>query len=372
MRILFSCRPAYGHLYPLMPLAIAARNAGHEVVFGTGDTFVDKVRALGFDTYKVGESIQTASDEATRRHGEDNPLEVVLTMFGEILPQATIADLTPLLPELRPDLVVYEMSDIGAATAARRARIPVLSHVIGRSMPAELRTIAADRLAPLWDGATPANLMLGDAGIDLWPDSLRDPGLAGIPTLFRLRPVPWNEPGTLPSWLDGRDRPLVYLTLGTVAFGAMDVLRAAIDGLSRLPVDVLVARGPGDPAAVGEVPANVHVTGFVPQAEVLPRADLVVHHGGTGTVLGSLSAGVPQLVLPQGADQFVNAESLEAANAGRALVGDQITAAAVEERAKTLLDDRRVREVAAELRHEIAAMPSPAEVVRRLEEFAAR
>lgn len=371
MRILFSCRPAYGHLYPLMPLAIAARDAGHEVIFGTGEAFVDKVRALGFDTYKVGAAIGDAGEEAVRRHGAENVIDVALAMFGEILPQATIADLTPLLGRLRPDLVVYEMSDIGAATAARRAGIPVLSHVIGRSMPAELLTLAADRLAPLWDGKPPADLMLGDAGIDVWPDGFRDPGLSDLPTIIRLRPVPWNEPGTLPSWLDGRDRPLVYLTLGTVAFGATEVLRAAIDGLSRLPVDVLVAAGPGDPAALGDVPANVHVAGFVPQNEVLPRADLVVHHGGTGTVLGSLSAGLPQLVLPQGADQFVNAEALETVNAGRRLLGEQITADAVEDRARALLDDARVREVAARMRHEIAAMPAPSVVVRRLEAFAA-
>ncbi|MFC3448192.1 glycosyltransferase [Amycolatopsis speibonae] len=367
MRILFTCRPAYGHLYPLMPLAIAARDAGHEVVFGTGEAFLDKVRALGFDAHKVGISIQEASDEA----GKGDMLEVTLSIFAEILPRTTIADLTPLLPVLRPDLIVYEMSDVGAATAARRAGIPVVSLVIGRSIPAEMPAFAADRLTPLWDGKPPANLMLGDAGIDVWPESFRDPELAGLPTLFRLRPVPWNEPGTLPSWLDGRDRPLVYLTLGTVAFGAIGPLRAAIDGLSRLPVDVLVARGPGDPGELGELPPNVHVTGFVPQSEVLPRADLVVHHGGTGTVLGALSAGLPQLVLPQGADQFFNAEALESVNAGRALLGDQVTADAVEEKAGQLLEDPRVREVATRMRHEIAAMPAPSEVVRRLQEFAA-
>ncbi len=366
MRILFTCRPAYGHLYPLMPLAIAARDAGHEVVFGTGAAFLDKVRSLGFDAHEVGISIQDAVDQA-----EGDALEAIFTAFADILPQATIADLTPLLPTLRPDLVVYEMSDAGAAAAARRAGIPVVSHVIGRSMPAELMAAAAHRFAPLWDGNPPADLMLGDAGIDVWPDVVRDPVASSLPTVFRLRPVPWNEPGTVPSWLDGRDRPLVYLTLGTVAFGATGVLRAAIDGLARLPVDVLVARGPGDPGEFGDLPSNVHVTGFVPQSEILPRADLVVHHGGTGTVLGALSAGLPQLVLPQGADQFVNAEALETANAGRALTGDEVTADAVEERAKTLLYDARVREVAARARHEIAAMPAPSEVVRRLEEFAA-
>jgi UDP:flavonoid glycosyltransferase YjiC (YdhE family) len=110
----------------------------------------------------------------------------------------------------------------------------------------------------------------------------------------------------------------------------------------------------------------VRVAGFVPQAEVLRRAALVVHHGGTGTVLGTLAAGLPQLVLPQGADQFVNADALAAAGAGGKLVGPEITADAIAERARHLLDDPAVREVAGKVAGEIAEMPEPAAVVRQL------
>ena len=116
MRILFTCRPAYGHLFPLLPLANAARAAGHDVVFAIGD----------------------AETEARRRHGEDAGfLDVGVTMFAELLPRATLDDLTPLLPALRPDLVVYEQSDVGAGIAARRSGFPAVSVVIGRSMPPE-------------------------------------------------------------------------------------------------------------------------------------------------------------------------------------------------------------------------------------------
>jgi MGT family glycosyltransferase len=163
-----------------------------------------------------------------------------------------------------------------------------------------------------------------------------------------------------------KSRPLVYLTLGTVAFGATGVLRAAIDGLARLPVDVLVAIGPGDPAALGPVPASVRVERFVPQPEVLAHADLVVHHGGSGTVLGALAAGLPQLLVPQGADQFRNATTLAEVGAGRELVGDAATADAIEEHARFLLEDVHTREVAQGISAEIAAMPSPAAVVRQL------
>jgi UDP:flavonoid glycosyltransferase YjiC (YdhE family) len=367
MRILCTCRPAYGHLFPLLPLANAARAAGHDVVFGTGEAFLPKVRELGFEAHRVGISIGDAETEAQRRHGEDAGfLDVALTMFAELLPSATVADLRPLLPELRPDLVIYEQSDVGAGALARQAGIPAVSLVIGRSMPPEVLAIAADRLAPLW-GTPPADAMLGDACVDVWPDSVRDPGTAAVPTVFRMRPTPYDPDVPLPPLpSDG----FVYLTLGTVVFGATQVLRGAIAALSRLDVDVLVALGPGDPAALGELPERVRVAGFVPQAEVLEHAGLVVHHGGTGTVLATLAAGLPQLVLPQGADQFANAETLSALGAAKALVGDAVRIGAIEAAARELLAGSAARDVARGIAAEIAGMPAPEEVLARLVSWA--
>ncbi len=358
-----TCRPAYGHLFPLLPLANAARAAGHDVVFGTGAAFVPKVRELGFEAHRVGISIHEAEAEAQRRHGADAGfLDVGITMFAELLPQATMADLRPLLPAVRPDLVVYEQSDVGTGALAQQAGIPAVSLVIGRSVSPEVLSVATERLAPLW-GTLPADAMLGDACVDVWPDSVRDPGPAAVPKVFRMRPTPYDADVPLPPLPDDG---FVYLTLGTVVFGATQVLRGAIAALSRLPVDVLVAVGPGDPAALGPVPENVRVAGFVPQASVLAHAGLVVHHGGTGTVLGTLAAGLPQLILPQGADQFANAEALSALGAAKALVGEAVRIPAIAAAARELLDDPAARQVARGIAAEIAGLPAPEAVLADL------
>jgi UDP:flavonoid glycosyltransferase YjiC (YdhE family) len=137
--------------------------------------------------------------------------------------------------------------------------------------------------------------------------------------------------------------------------------------IAAIDVDVLVTVGPeGEPAALGELPDNVHVERFVAQSAVLPLVDLIVHHGGTGTVLSALEVGLPQLLLPQGADQFFNAEILTTAGAGRALPNDAQQPGAIGEAVQALLDDAPERQVAARLRDEIAAMPSPADVVPSL------
>jgi MGT family glycosyltransferase len=160
----------------------------------------------------------------------------------------------------------------------------------------------------------------------------------------------------------------VYLTLGTVAFGAVEVLRRAVTEISALDVDVLVAVGPeADPAALGAVADNVHVERFVAQAQVLDLVDLVVHHGGYGTVLGALAAGLPQVILPQGADQFHNARSLAELGAARALTADQQVPDAIGAAVDALLQkDAPERAVIAGLQDEIAAQPAPADVVPEL------
>lgn len=72
-----------------------------------------------------------------------------------------------------------------------------------------------------------------------------------------------------------------------------------------------------DPSELGAVPENAHVERWVDQAEALVEADLVVCHGGSGTVLGALATGVPLVIMPLFADQFENAQRVATVGASR-------------------------------------------------------
>lgn len=92
--------------------------------------------------------------------------------------------------------------------------------------------------------------------------------------------------------------------------GHADVAGSRVRGWGSLMCDAPVTVGPdGDPSAVGPLPDSVRVERFVSQGVLLPYVDAVSHHGGSGTMLGALSHGLPQLVLPHGADQFLNAQA---------------------------------------------------------------
>ncbi|MCZ0978223.1 glycosyltransferase [Streptomyces diastatochromogenes] len=150
------------------------------------------------------------------------------------------------------------------------------------------------------------------------------------------------------------------------------LLRTAIDGLLPLDTRVLVATSSVvDPAELGELPDRVVALPWVPQPEALAHAAVVVHHGGHGTTLGALAAGLPQLILPAEGDGFSNAPAVTAAGAGRLLIGEDVSAAGVRAEVHTLLTDTAHRDAARAIADEIAALPDPAATVARFAEFTA-
>ncbi|MFG1642376.1 glycosyltransferase [Amycolatopsis sp. NPDC049252] len=386
MRLLFTSLGSFGHTFPLLPLALAARDAGHDVVFATSEDFLPQLRKAGLETAAAGLAIKDAFGRAfagagpagPRRPPGEIPPEVlgpiVAKVFGDLMPKRFVADLLAVFGHARPDLVVSEIGNSGGVFAAMKAGIPVVTHGFGRvsgddpmvtQIRGAIRANAADLGITLDEDLTSSGRV-----IDICPESVQEPGFLARAQRVPLRPVGWSEPGELPAGVLDKRRPLVYLTLGT-AMGHAGVLGAAIAGLSGLDVDVLVATGPTvDPAALGEVPANVRLEAWVPQSALLPHVDLVVHHGGSGTTLGAFGAGVGQLLLPQGADQFANADAVLAAGVGDRLLGEDVTADAVAEKARRLLTDPSVRSSATTLAAEVAAMPSPAEVAAQLPSFA--
>lgn len=327
MRVLFASLASVGHTYPLIPLAVATRAAGHEVHFAAGENVHAPLAENGLRPFRPADS------------------------FYEIYTE----DLAPELARLRPDLVVHGWGVPGAAIAAEQAAIPSLWHGFGRMIPAGIGLELPTEVAP------------GLSHLDICPPSLQDPTFVG--ERVALRPVPYSPPAPLPVWDDSK--PLVYVTLGT-AFGTAELLTSTIKALAPLDVHVLVATGRVTPSELGETPENVTVSSWVPQAAVLSHVDLVVHHGGSGTTLGALTVGVPQLVLPQGADQFANADALTAAGAALALHPVDQMPDAITAQARELLSEKDYRDAADGIAEEIARMPSPEDVARRLPDFSAR
>ncbi|MFI2738756.1 glycosyltransferase [Streptomyces sp. NPDC018711] len=376
-----------------MPLAQAAKAAGHEVWFATSEQFHPILDKAGLRPVAAGLTVPEAFIEAAggqafleanggAAQASDIPPEVLARLavkaFGSVLPRSVFTDLAPVLDSVAPDLVVHEILNPGAAFAAAAAGIPGLCHGIGRvsADPAIDPLIQQELFATATDlgvaGKIGHSQSLGNPFIDICPPSLQNPDfLASGVQIIPQRPVAFAEPGELPAGVTQGEDPLVYLSFGTVVTSAQ-LLRTAIDGLLPLETRVLVATSSVvDPAELGQLPDRVVALPWVPQPEALRHAAVVVHHGGHGTTLGALAAGLPQLILPAEGDGFSNAPAVAAAGAGRLLIGEDVSAPGVQAEVHTLLTDPAYRAAARKIADEIAALPDPAATVARFPEFIA-
>jgi MGT family glycosyltransferase len=173
----------------------------------------------------------------------------------------------------------------------------------------------------------------------------------------------------LPVWLGEDGDPIVYVTFGTVFNRDVAVIATVVEALRALPVRVVVTLGPGrDVGVLGEQPPNVHVAGYLPQTALLPHCAAVASHAGSGTFLAALARGLPQLLLPQAADQFLNAAAGSRAGIGIAIAPGDLTVEAVRGASERLLAEPAFGDAARQMSREIEEMPSPEAVVEQIEQ----
>jgi MGT family glycosyltransferase len=146
-----------------------------------------------------------------------------------------------------------------------------------------------------------------------------------------------------------------------------------VEAVADLDVRAFVTVGANvDTGVFGSLPPKVHVERFVAQARVLPKASLVISHGGAGTLLGALAHGLPQLCLRQGADQFDNATLIEGIGAGLFLRPDEATVGAIRSALKRLLTEPGFLAKARDMQREIEQMPNAIDAAAKVEEFVGR
>jgi UDP:flavonoid glycosyltransferase YjiC (YdhE family) len=360
MRILFTACPMFGHVNPLLPLVLAARDAGHDVVVATGADVVAHLAGRGVATWTVGPS---------HREAGGGPDADWLAYFVSSARRRAV-DLVPAALDWKPDLVVSEDTELAGPVAAAVAGARHVVHGIGLMPPLRLWAVLGPAVEALLRGFGAAADHRAATYLELCPPALREPGERIWPDTLDLRPVAGGpRPGEeLPAALDALPYPrTVHVTLGTVFHGNRDVLHTVIAALSVLPVNVVATVGPGvDPAGFGRQPSNVLLAPYLPHTLLLPRCAAVVSQGGAGITFGTLAHGLPHLVLPQGGDQFGNAEAVVRSGAGLALQAAEVTGAAVAEGVTRLLVESSFTEAASAVRHELAAMPDAATVLTAL------
>lgn len=389
MRVLFCATPGEGHVRPLMPLLQALHARGHGLGWaGALETHALVQSHAPLPCFDVGPGWQSARfrlfgrwPELAAARGTDAAARIFPKLYGAVIAARMLAPLQSAIQAFQPDLLIGETAALAVPLAAQAAGRPHVAHGFGMPLPAHRVQEAVAHLATDWKrlaGSPPppdADLYR-HLYLDICPPSLQPEPLPAELPAHPLQPVDVSATPAvdlsllLPGPLEAhRELPLVYLSLGTMLHRP-ELLRTVLAALSGLPLRVVAATGPDiEPAQLHPLPPLMYAQHHVAQAELLPHCQLVISHGGAGTVYAAAAHGLPQLALPQMADQFVNTAALEHSHAGMGLLGAEQNLYAIRHAVQQLLGEPSFRDTAGHLAHEIAHMPSADEVAQQLERW---
>ncbi len=383
-RVLVLCEGIWlAHTARPLRIALALRDAGWDVHFGASGRFVELIKAEGFPVSSVA-TMDPAHALEMIRSGRIGYDRATVELY--------LADELTLIRRTSPDVILNDFR-LPVALSGRLADVPFVNilnaywtnyYAPRLRAPADFpltrlltRRVATWLLPPvqrlmLAVYARPFNASASAHGLEPFGnifDCMASPYLNLIcdledfmpmdaqPTHFKhIGPILWQPSAPPPAWLESVDtgRPVVYFSMGSTGFSRYyDLLRRAFAGTD---FQVMITTGGLDSPPM---PENFFVAEMAPGLELTAKADLVICHGGNGTIYQALYHGVPVIGIPTFHDQDFNMQRVEDLGLGASLDPKKLDAASLRATAERLCGDEAVKErcmaIAAKVRQSDAA-----------------
>lgn len=361
---------AVSHVLPSLEVIRQLVARGHRVTYANGPTVADRIEATGAELVPCGTVLPVADN-----NWPDDPI-AAMTLFFDDAVQA-LPQLRAFYDEDPADLYLYDIGAYAARALAESQNRPLMQlspTIVGWESYGE------DVAAKLWElpgadayragfsrwlsecGATttdvdvfcsrPANTLalipraMQPHGDDVDMDTVT---FVGSCTGTRDGEQPWTRPADAER--------VLLVSLGSAYTDRPEFYRQCLAAYGDLPgwhVVLQVGRHT-DRRELGDIPSNVEVHSWVPQPAILEQADAFVTHAGMGGSSEGLFAGVPMIAVPQGVDQFMNADRLVELGVARRIDTEDATADALRTALIELVDDPAVADRSARLRAEARA-----------------
>ncbi|MBR3867181.1 MAG: glucosyltransferase [Butyricicoccus sp.] len=322
-KIAFFCIPAHGHTNPTLAVVRALTAQGHVVRYYSYAPFREKIEAVGAEFVDCGivSADHAPTPEAAAKVGS------ALGVSIRLLVDTTLALDTFVCESLRlwrPDCVVADSMAVWGRLAARKLNLPFVSSTTtfafnrysAKGMEQEkgqlwslLRALPGIRrdVRRLRKSGYPIKswleLIANDNETDTIVYTSREfqPCAETFSDRFAFVGPSIRQSG---SRMPASDRPLVYISMGTVVNRMPDFYRNCVAAFTDSPYEVLLSVGAdSDIDALGVLPDHITAEPFVDQIAVLKRAEVFLTHCGMNSVSEALYHGVPLVLFPQTAEQ---------------------------------------------------------------------
>ncbi len=341
-RIAFFCIPAHGHTNPMLPVAAELVRRGDKVRFYSFHDFEEKIKATGAEYVSCDRFLPEVSRKEEERLKKVSSTEMSIQDLR--ITMAMDGYLGEEFAAFQPDVVYSDSVCFWGKLNAWKHNVPL---VVSTS------TFAFNQMSSQYIKNSPgelADMILGLPKISAELKKMEPYGyhvksmLSLVQSDNRTASVVYTSRGFQPyakTFSDSynfvgpsvfsevepckqKERPLVYISMGTVINERPDFYRRCMDALGELPVDVILSCGRAlDQSTLGKIPDNVQVYPYVNQLEVLAKADAFITHCGMNSVSESLYMAAPMLLYPQTNEQCAVAQRVTEIGAGRLLADEK-------------------------------------------------
>lgn len=344
-------------------------------MFACGHSMVKTVEQAGFNVIPLGEKDSNPPQRIALRPVDMLSEEADLReKFARQGARQKAEYLIPVCEAWQPDIFVCDETDFGAMIVGERLSIPYASVLVIASGAFVRPDVVADALNEVRTehGLPPdpdCRMLSRYLVLSPFPPSYRHPAFPLPKTAYSFRPMTLYSKMPRPIKKYLADAPTIYFTLGTIFnTESGDLFSRVLDGLADLAMNVIVTVGKHiDPAEFGSQPPHIHIAQYIPQNQLLPHSDIVISHGGSGSVMGALAHGLPMVLIPMGADQPLNAMRCVDLGVGVSLDAVSVTPDEIRETVSTVLNEPSFRNNTQQLRREIANLPEASSSVPLLE-----
>lgn len=352
-KILFTVVPAFGHINPTLPVAVELKRRGHDVGYATGADFQTAITAEGFAFFQAGPPRLRPGGTDTSQGMFKSAGALGQYYFLKLLAEVNEESIDPMraaVERFRPDVIISDSLTYAGGQMAEYYGLPWASFC---SVPSMIPSNDAPPMTP-W-GLPPSdsrlvkmfysiirfwqsrfvllrvtgldrrfNLIRSGLGLEpvtgcavrsaISPYLILSPTCEGFeyprsdwpPQMHLIGPAAWGKGAdnvdthALFEFLDDDDAPIVYVTLGTLhTYRSHRFYKMVIDAFRDDRLQIVVSVGNAmDMSEFSGAPPNFRFERFVPHSKILPRAAVVVHHGGQGVAQDSILYGVPSVVVP--------------------------------------------------------------------------
>ncbi|MBV9789345.1 MAG: glycosyltransferase [Chloroflexi bacterium] len=391
MKALFTTQPGIGHLLPMLAIAQALQQQGHEVRFATARSFGPTVAAYGFAAIAAGLDWLEAHAVRTFPEMEDMTAAeqgdwLLSDIFADVAAHRMIPDLIAICREWRPDVIVRNDFEFASCIVAELLDIPQATISISFFLSASvLEPRIGEQLAYLrsMHGLSPypaLDMLYPYLYLVLAPSTFQP---RELPVMHGIRPTPVGADEAVPAWCHQlAAQPTVYASMSSVYRGT-NVFPNILAGLRDEPINLILTIGRGqDPAQFGPQPPNVRIEQFIPQAALFPYCDLFITHNPFFTITSALSYGLPLLMIPNGGELWMGAMRSMELGLGRVLrlpgqfaafnsLVPEVAPHTINSAVRDLLQSPHYRANTQSMRAEIQALPDAMYAVELLCDLAA-